>query len=59
MDPEKSPENGKIHKDNPVATGSSLSGEELERILKTGAGGLSQAEVQERLQEYGFNDIPI
>jgi H+-transporting ATPase len=58
MDPEKSPENGKNHKDNPVATVSSLSGEELERILKTGAGGLSQAEVQERLQEYGFNDIP-
>ena len=58
MDPEKSPEKGKIQKDTAAATGSSLSGEELERILKTGTGGLSQAEVQARLQEYGFNDIP-
>ena len=58
MDPEKSPEDGKTHKDSPAATGSSLSGEELERILKTGAGGLSEEEVRSRLQEYGFNDIP-
>ena len=58
MDPEKNPENGKIPKDSPAATGSSLSGEELARILKTGEGGLSQAEVQARVQEYGSNDIP-
>jgi len=58
MDPEKSLENGKIHEDNPATTGLSLSDEELERILKTGAGGLNQTEVQVRLQEYGFNDIP-
>ena len=58
MEPEKSLEDGKIHKDNPAATGLSLSGEELERILKTGTGGLSEEEVRSRLQEYGFNDIP-
>jgi len=58
MDPEKSPENGKTRKDSPAATGSSLSGEERERILKTGATGLSEEEVRSRLQEYGFNDIP-
>ena len=58
MDPGKSQENGKIHNDNPAATGSSLSGEELERVLKTGTEGLSEEEVRTRFQEYGFNDIP-
>jgi H+-transporting ATPase len=43
---------------NPTITGSLLSGEELAKILKTGAGGLSEEEVRSRLQEYGFNDIP-
>ena len=42
MDTQKSLENGKIPKDSPAATGSSLSSEELERILKTGTAGLSQ-----------------
>ena len=58
MDTQKSLENGKIPKDSPAATGSSLSSEELEKILKTGTAGLSQAEIQARVQEYGFNDIP-
>ncbi|MGD0081106.1 MAG: plasma-membrane proton-efflux P-type ATPase [Methanoregula sp.] len=58
METGKKLENGEIQEDNPASPDASRSAGELAEILTTGPGGLSTAEVQRRLQKYGYNDIP-
>ncbi len=58
-DPGKNEENNRLQQSKTSQPVPSLSREEIAKVPETGKNGLSGAEVHSRLQEHGYNDIPV